>query len=286
MSRHFFGLAPAVLLAAGWLTWGLAETAVPQTAEPALKPKAEAPKRGKDLRAALAKRINLEKGIDPNTPLKDALDFLAEETGVNIIIDSQAYAAIGVQKPEEQPVSLPRMRNIRLSHVLRLLLGQIKGDTYAGAILVRPDYVEVTSAYDALSAVAGKDASQLFDPEKGPPRVLSIVYTDFDKQPLSEALAELADATGVSIVIDPRVGDKSKAAVTGTFNNVFVDTAVNLLADMADLKAVQKDAVFYVTTKENAKTFEEPQKPASGRRNPFEQPAQPKFPKPNPGGGM
>ena len=74
---------------------------------------------------------------------------------------------------------------------------------------MRADYVEVTIRYEALSTAAGKEASLLFDPEKGPPRVPSIVHTDFDKQPLSEAMEELPTRRAQHL-IDPRVGDGAR----------------------------------------------------------------------------
>jgi len=252
-----------MLLAAGWLTWGLAESAIPQTAEPGGNARALEPQRksGKELRAALNQPVTLDKGIDPGTPLKDALDFFAERYDLTIIVDSKAFEAIGVQKVEEVPIALPRLRDVRLGVVLRLLLGQIKGDTHAGAFLVRADFIEITTTHDALTTVAGKDAAQLLAATPGPARVLNILHTDFDKKPLSTALAQLADATGISIVIDPRVGEKGQTLVNGTFNNVFVDTTIHLLADMADLRAVQKDTVFYITTRENARAFEAAHQP-------------------------
>ena len=78
------------------------------------------------------------------------------------------------------------------------------------------------------------------------------VEVSFDKRPLAEALEELADATGFNIVLDPRVGDKAKASLTASLKGVPLETAVRVLADMADLKPVLLDNVFYVTTRANA----------------------------------
>jgi hypothetical protein len=73
---------------------------------------------------------------------------------------------------------------------------------------------------------------------------------------LAEALQQLATTTGYSIVVDGRAADKGKTPVSATLTNVPVDTAVRVLADMADLKPVQVDNVFYVTTPENAARFQ------------------------------
>jgi hypothetical protein len=53
-------------------------------------------------------------------------------------------------------------------------------------------------------------------------------------------------------VIDARAREKATTRVTATLNNVPVDTAVLILADMADLRMIVLDNVLYVTTKENA----------------------------------
>jgi hypothetical protein len=58
------------------------------------------------------------------------------------------------------------------------------------------------------------------------------------------------------VLVDPRPAEKIKTGVTAKLKNVPLDSAVQLLADMADLKAVLQDNVLYVTSKENAKDLE------------------------------
>jgi hypothetical protein len=228
----------------------------------------------RELIAALNKTVDLDKGIDANTPLKDALEFIGEQSNVPFIVDSKAFEAIGVQKVEEQPVQLAKMTGVRLANVLRLLLGQVKGDVYTGTFLVRSDSLEITTTYHSLveafggnlpAFAAGEDPKiandDLVQILQGKARVLYQVYADFEKRPLKEALDELAEFAAINVMVDPRVGDKAKTPVTATINNMFVDTAVELLADMADLQVVQKDAVFYLTTKENAARLEAQRKP-------------------------
>src|SRR5262249_32779573 len=111
--------------------------------------------------AGLHKPINLDAGIDANTPLKDALEFISEKADVPFIVDSKAFESIGIQKVEEQPVSLPKMTGVRLKDVLRLLLGQIRGDVYTGDFLLRSGYVEITTTYHSLCEVLGSDLADL-----------------------------------------------------------------------------------------------------------------------------
>ena len=100
----------------GWLlTLGLA-LAVPASESPAQTAKAK-----------LDRRINLENGIDANTPLKDALEYLADKYQLPLTLDAKAFEKAGIQKVEEQPVKLAAMKNVTLGKVLELLTAQVQG---------------------------------------------------------------------------------------------------------------------------------------------------------------
>jgi len=58
--------------------------------------------------------VDLDKGIDPSTPLKDALEFISDRWAVPILIDTRAFEMIGVQKAEEQAATLPRMMGVNI----------------------------------------------------------------------------------------------------------------------------------------------------------------------------
>src|SRR5205807_2469688 len=95
-----------------------------------------------------------------------------------------------------------------------------------------------------------------------------------EKRPLGQALQELFHATGISVLVDNRVADKAdKTAVTATLHHVPLDTAVLLLANMADLKAVAIDNVLYVTTKANADALQVEQE----KRKPRQRQLEPKW---------
>lgn len=197
-----------------------------------------------ELRLKLARPINLEKGIDPNTPLKDALEFLADRHDLNIIIDGTAFQSIGVQKAEEQPVSLPRMRNVPISTVLRMLVGQVRGDMYVGTYQIRDGYVEVTTTYHEFFA-----AQTFLD--NGRPH-LPAVTLEARGQGIDEALRELSETTAINIVLDAKVRDRAKKTQACALHEVPLDTAVQLLADQADLGLAIIDNVLYVTDRDNA----------------------------------
>jgi hypothetical protein len=204
----------------------------------------EGPKKGEEQAATfsqlsklLAKRVTLEGG---DVSFKDALQHLSDRHEVTILIDTQAFKNETGSNIEDQLVRLPRMVNVRLSTVLRLLLEQVHA-TY----LVRSDYIEVTS-------LERSRPERWHEYEVRRP-MLPLVNADLDRQPLDEALEELSNASDISIIIDKRVTkDARTTSVTATLKNVPLDTAVRLLADGAGLGAVLVDNVLYVTSKGNA----------------------------------
>jgi hypothetical protein len=201
------------------------------------------------LREKLARPITLDKGIGPSCTLNDALEFLSEQYAITIIVDSNAFASIGVMKVEEQPVQLPKMSGVPLSTVLRLLVGQIKGDTYVGAFHIRNDYIEITTTYHQFM-------SPMSMAESGRPHV-PMVTVEGRGQNLEEALAQLADSTSINVLLDARVRDRARrVTVTTSLREVPMDTALRMLADMADLGVAITDNLFYVTDVDNARVLQ------------------------------
>ncbi len=190
------------------------------------------------IRDKLRHLTNLDTGIEPGTPLRDALQFIGQRHGVEIVVDAKAFKDdLGADNVEDAPVRLARTIGVPLSTVLQLLLDQVDG-TY----LVRPTYVFVTTHKRAWPA-QWDDSSRLVAPT---------VSLDFDNKPLHEALREIANTTGINVVLDARVpADVRSVAVTASLTNVPVDTAVRLLADMNGLQATSVDNVLYVTQKGN-----------------------------------
>jgi len=201
------------------------------------------------LKSKLARPVNLDKGIDPSTPLKDALEFLSDRYDLTILIDTKAFEQIDIQKVEEQPVQLPRMVGVSMSTVLRLLLKQLQSDRGSGTYILKRDFILILPTPHATPA-------EWHSIDR---RQIVTVDVDFDRSPLDEALRHLADSSGINIVLDARAGDKGRKPVTANMNDVPVDTAVRLLAEMADLKSLAIDNVLFVTTRESAKELQEEQ---------------------------
>jgi hypothetical protein len=185
-----------------------------------------------EIRNRLAARVTVEK-VEANTPLREVLELLSDRYDLPVILDNSAFKADrGVDSADELYVGLPRMAGMKLSTVFRLLVSQVNG-----AYLVRGDHIEITTAQRAapLAWQKGREFAPTVD-------------ADFQNQPLNAALQELADQSGVSIVLDVRSAELAKTPVTATLNGVPVATAVDLLADMVGLKMVVKDRVLYVTS--------------------------------------
>lgn len=78
------------------------------------------------------------------------------------------------------------------------------------------------------------------------------VTVDCDGTPFATAAKQLASDTGANVVIDPRLKDKANSGVSLKLDDVPLETAVRLLAEVADLRAVRMNNVLFVTTPERA----------------------------------
>jgi hypothetical protein len=141
---------------------------------------------------------------------------------------------------------LPAMKAVSLDFLLRKLLARIPSQSGA-TFINRGESIEIVTGLH-------KAAELHLDPSRY--GQLPVVTVDIAKQPLESALKELVKESGFNIVLNVCAKEKADVNVTGDFVNVPLDTAVRILADMADLKPVLLDNVLYVTTKENAKALQ------------------------------
>jgi hypothetical protein len=209
---------------------------------------------------------------DEQIKLKDILRSLEQKFSrpedkffLTFEVNVPAFAADGVKDPEGYPVvkeaELPKMVQISLDGYLRKLLERVPARSGA-TIVVCEDRVEITTR-----AMLKKE---IWGDHPGP--YLPLVVARFDRTLLDEALKSLARRTQYNVVLDLKVGEKAKTPVTANFVNTPLDTAITLLADMADLQPVLQDNVIYVTTRENALRWESRQR----KDFPGEKPAGPR----------
>jgi hypothetical protein len=182
--------------------------------------------------------------------LKEALGQLMEQMqtrgkAVPILVNTDAFRMADPDAPDIYDVDVkfpPFPRKMALRTALRVMLGQVPGQNARATFVVLPSHVEITTT------------TATSQPEKLRQEVLATI----DKQPLQDALEDLAAAAGVSVAVDPRVGDKARTLVSGTFaNDATLSSAMCILADMAGLRVVEAAGGVYVTTPENAKTMRE-----------------------------
>ena len=133
------------------------------------------------------------------------------------------------------PNPIPPMKS-SLDTVLRKILA--RAPSSSGTIfIIRRDEIEITTRALWLREL-GLPADT-----KSP-----LVVKHFRKTPLHKALA----ATSGNILIDVREERKTRVKVTARFDHVPIETALELLADMAGLAVVKKANVYYVTSPSNA----------------------------------
>lgn len=267
MARRFVQCTLILSFLAGVMAWN---AAVPRAQEPPPKEKTPPAKpRAEHPAVAIARKMSQKADFpgydDPKTNLAEALDNLSTRYGVSFEINDKAFKADQINEVEKveiaQPTPIQAMKQAPLERVLRKILARIPATSEA-CVVVRKDHLEITTGAARLAEFwpngnenvrPNPDAT---DPATTTPRPLPLVVMEFDRVPLDEALRELAGATGYSIVLDARAGEKGKTPVTGSLINVPLDTAVRMIADMADLKPVLLNSAIYVTTENRADRFQ------------------------------
>lgn len=228
MHRHAFsGLLVALATAAG--------------AEAAPAP----PERTDELIAALNKTVKFPGIEDPKATLIEALDQLAKMYDLSFNVNERAFRFEMVPDVLKTEVAQPNPigpMNATPAEVLRKVLARIPAPSGA-TFLVRKDAIEITTGDALREEVWGESY-------RGP--WLPLVYARFEGVPLQEALRRLARQTGTNIVLDPSVGPKARLPVTARLRNTPLEVALRLLANMAELQAVQVGNVTYVTTPRKA----------------------------------
>jgi hypothetical protein len=138
------------------------------------------------------------------------------------------------------PIKLPPSSGrLPLSMVLRLLLAQL--DDEEATFLIRNGVVEILPARLATPGVL----------------LQTKIAAVFARVPLEEALQILAYQTGMSIVLDNRASGQSKTNISATFrNDVTLEAAARLVAEMAELKLVVMPAGLFVTTPAHAEALQ------------------------------
>ena len=179
--------------------------------------------------------------------LKEAIEYFSERFGGNlsIVIDSEAFADLGpeVANPYEEEVILPAVPSkMPMSSALRLILSQVGGGQ--ATYVIRQGQIEIVPLRHATAA-----------------RMLyRRVVGTYDQRPLKVVLAALSSETGLTINLDPKVGDKALSPITATFRNNTLEDALIAATEQAELKFVVHHTSIFVTTAKNAALMQKEEK--------------------------
>ena len=220
------------------------KAAPPKTVE-ASRPRVSLDEQAKTWRDELAKPVEFNGIDDPKMTLADVLTQLADQYGLRFEVNEPAFEERGAAAVLDTPVAanrpLPPLKNVSLATALRLVLDRLP---LPATYVIRKDTIEVLPVA-AVRAELGLENDR---------PLLPLVWEEVDNVPLPAALKRLAAASGMNVVLDPRALPEKDGSVpvSGQFANVPVDTAVRILANMADLRSVRLDNVLYVTTPKRA----------------------------------
>lgn len=227
----------------------------PKPASPAIVPAKNLakPLTAEILIAKLAERVDVERAWTGT--LEQALDHMTSQLGIPVSLDFVSFKLSDppIENAGEYQVQIEKARQQPFRLLFERMLRPVDG-----VLLLREDHYEV-----AARQVASRNA----DPEYGPyedtnawpfPKgpqfypTIPIVHVIAEKRSMEEVLRELAITAEQNIVLAPQAGEKGKNPITARMLNVRFEIALNLLADMADLRVVKRGNVWLLTSKTHA----------------------------------
>jgi RNA polymerase sigma factor (sigma-70 family) len=212
--------------------------------------KQTAARRAVVIREKLSEPINYELPID--TTLDNALVELLTRNKISWKVNTPAFVKQGDDPnvvSKTQIAKIDKLEGVSRRMIMEHLISNIESKSGDGKAVgvIRPYGVEITTRRAYLDE---------FFPGRKDLNLPPLVYAVFDKVPLPEALAELGHTTGSNVVLAGRLGQAGETKITADLTGVPLDTAVVILANMADLKLVRLDNVYYVTSRERARLLE------------------------------
>lgn len=165
---------------------------------------------------------------NPMTPV-DFAEFVRARAGVEVRVDVPALQAAGIDPA--QPVFAARMREGKYRDGLRDALApyHLRFGIVGGEVVISTD-----------EGIIRRQLRQR-------------VSVEYAGTPLGAVLRKLAADTGANIVLDPRQEEQAgRAAVKLTLDDVPLETAVRLAAEVAGFRTVRMSNVLYVTTDDRA----------------------------------
>jgi len=197
--------------------------------------------------------VDWEELDDPKATLRDVLNHLRNTYKVNVPFDYNDKAfgeAFGDSTKDVRDAIVGKIEADRLplGRLLHRILGKLVVGGGGATFMLRAGHIEITTeaaiARELKLAPADDDA-----PSRLP---TMITYLKLDGETLEAACEKIADRAGVTVAIDPRAKEKASAVIKARLVNIPLDTAMELVADMAGLAVTRKANAYYLTTPENA----------------------------------
>jgi len=162
--------------------------------------------------------------------LSAAVEMLHKQTKINFVLDTPIIQQLGFT-PDQPPSPVDvDLKDVKVRTALRSILSP-----YNLSFAPIGDTVIITT-----------DEMAMFR------QMRQRVSVDLDKTPFADALKQISRQTGVNLLLDARVEKDAAAKVSLQMEDVPLETAVRLLAEMTGLKPVKVGNVLFVTSKANA----------------------------------
>ena len=163
--------------------------------------------------------------------LAAAVNKIKSQANVKIVLDSQTITQQLGFAPEQAPLTgALELKDVKVRTVLQTVLSPFA-----------LDYVPIG---DTLIITT--------EPMAMMRQMRQRISVDMDKVEFAGALKQIARDTAANLILDPRVEKQSQAKVTLRLEDVPLETAVRLLAEMAGLKPVRVGNTLFITSKETA----------------------------------
>jgi hypothetical protein len=158
--------------------------------------------------------------------LNAALKLLRAQTKINFVVDKVSLQQIGLD-PDQLLLSV-KLKDVKARSCLRSLLA--------------PNNLSYAILGDTILISTEEMVTQR--------QMKQRVSVDVDKMDLASALKKLSKDTATNVMLDSRVAEKlAKSEVSLQMDDVPLETAVRLLAEVAGLKPMKVGNVCLVTTK-------------------------------------
>jgi hypothetical protein len=183
------------------------------------------------IRASLNKKTSLD---FESASLGEAVAHLRSKTRIPFTLDTPLLNNLGLNDVGNNNLQAPTFR--------------LKGTNVPVRLALR----KMLEPYNLGFAIVGDSVFISTEEQAAYRQFTQRVNVDVQGIPLAKVLQQLADETGVNVLIDQRVEKQAERVVTAQIDDVPVDSAVRLVTEVVNLKAMQVDNVLLITTPEHA----------------------------------